>query len=147
KSFLVASLRDKVLLSRRVSFREELALYFAECAFRPLAGLTEGLCHGGNLSWVRPLQRPKKSRASARPWWFMLSTVPVHPWSKESRIPILCSLEIAGRHLARLVVALQIVAELLAFNNFAHSCTLDGRDVDERISAAVVRLYEAEALG
>lgn len=59
----------------------------------------------------------------------------------------LCSLEIAGRHLARLVVALEFVADLLAFDDFAHSGALDGRNVYEGVSAAVVRLNEAEALG
>jgi len=59
----------------------------------------------------------------------------------------LSSLKIASRHFAGLVVALQIVAKLLAFDDFAHSGALDGRDVNERVSAAVVRLDEAEALG
>src|SRR5690606_35787278 len=56
-------------------------------------------------------------------------------------------LEIAGRHLARLVVALQIEADLLAFDEVTHACPLDGGDVDERVGAAIVRLDEAEALG
>jgi len=59
----------------------------------------------------------------------------------------LCSLEIAGRHLARLVVALQIVADLLTFDDFTHSGAFDGRDVNEGVSATIVRLNEAEALG
>ena len=62
-------------------------------------------------------------------------------------MPILSSLKIAGRHLAGLHVPLHDVTELLAFNDFAHPCTFDGRDMDERVSAAVVRLNEAEALG
>jgi len=57
------------------------------------------------------------------------------------------SLEIAGRHLARLVVALQFEADLLAFDELAHSGAFNGRDVNERVSVAVVRLDEAEALG
>jgi len=57
------------------------------------------------------------------------------------------SLEIAGRHFARLDVALQFEADLLAFDELAHTSALDGRDVDERIGAAIVRLDEAEALG
>jgi hypothetical protein len=57
------------------------------------------------------------------------------------------SLKVASRHLARLVVALEFVADLLAFDDFAHSSALDGRDVNEGVSAAVVRLNEAEALG
>ena len=56
-------------------------------------------------------------------------------------------LQIAGRHFARLVVALHLEADLLAFDEFAHSGALDGRDVDERIGAAIVGLDEAEALG
>ena len=78
----------------------------------------------------------------------MLSTVPVHPWSTESGYRDASgSLQVAGRHLARLAVALQFVADLLAFDEFAHSGALDGRNMDERIGAAVVRLNEAEALG
>ena len=66
---------------------------------------------------------------------------------KGKQISILSVLQIAGRHLARLVVALEIEADLLAFNELAHAGALDGRDVDEGVSAAVVRLNEAEALG
>jgi len=66
---------------------------------------------------------------------------------KGEQVPILGSLEIAGRHLAGLRVALEIEAKLLAFDDFAHACTLDSRDVNERIRAAIVRLDEAEALG
>jgi hypothetical protein len=78
----------------------------------------------------------------------MLSTVPVHPWSTESKYPVgLGSLQIASGHLARLHVALEFVAKLLAFDDFAHTSTFDRRDVDERISAAIVRLDEAETLG
>lgn len=59
----------------------------------------------------------------------------------------LSRLQIAGRHLAGLPVPLHVVAELLAFDEFAHARTLDGRDVDECVRAAVVRLNEAKALG
>ena len=59
----------------------------------------------------------------------------------------LSGLKLARRHLARLVVALKVVAQLLAFNDFAHASAFDGRDVNEHISVAVVRLDEAEALG
>jgi hypothetical protein len=76
----------------------------------------------------------------------LLSTVPVHPWSKESSYR-LYGLQVASRHLARLVVALEVEADLLAFDDFAHSSALDGRDVNEGVSAAVVRLNEAEAFG
>jgi hypothetical protein len=57
----------------------------------------------------------------------------------------LSSLKVAGRHLARLRVALEIVAKLLAFYDFAHSGALDSGDVNESVSAAIVRLNEAEA--
>lgn len=59
----------------------------------------------------------------------------------------LSGLQIAGRHFARLVVALQFEADLLAFDGFVHTCALDSRDVDERIGAAFVRLDESKALG
>jgi hypothetical protein len=66
---------------------------------------------------------------------------------KGKQIPYLSSLEIASRHFARLVVALKVVAQLLAFNDFAHTCTLYSGDVYECVCAAVVWLNEAEALG
>lgn len=58
---------------------------------------------------------------------------------------MLGSLEIAGGHLARLVISLQFEADLLAFDEFAHARALDSRDMDERIGAAIIRLNEAEA--
>jgi hypothetical protein len=61
--------------------------------------------------------------------------------------PSLGSLQIAGRHLTRLLVALEVEADLLAFDEIAHSSALDSRDVNESISAAVVGLNEAEAFG
>ena len=54
---------------------------------------------------------------------------------------------IAGRHLARLDVALEIESDLLALDDFPHSGAFDGRDMHEGVTAAVVRLNEAEALG
>jgi hypothetical protein len=56
-------------------------------------------------------------------------------------------LEIASGHFARLVVALHVVANLLALDDFAHTGALDGRNVDECVRTAIVRLNEAEALG
>jgi hypothetical protein len=51
-------------------------------------------------------QVQKKARQSAWPRLvILLSTVPVHPWSKESGYR-LYGLQVASRHLARLVVAL-----------------------------------------
>ena len=55
-------------------------------------------------------------------------------------------LQIAGRHLARLHVALQIVSDLLTFNDFAHSSAFDRRNMDESVSSAIIRLDETEAL-
>jgi hypothetical protein len=57
------------------------------------------------------------------------------------------SLKVAGRHFARLNIALKLVTEFLAFNDLAHTGAFDGRDMDESISAAIVRLNEAKALG
>jgi hypothetical protein len=45
------------------------------------------------------------------------------------------------------VVSLEIEADLLAFDEFAHSGALDGGDMNEGVSAAIVRLNKAEALG
>lgn len=76
----------------------------------------------------------------------MLSTSPgCHGQAKADAE--LGSLEIAGRHLARLAVALHVIGDLLAFNDFAHAGALNGRDMHEGIRAAVVRLNETEALG
>jgi len=72
--------------------------------------------------------------------------MPVHPWSKGSRY-LLSVLQIAGRHFAGLVVALEFKADFLAFDELTHTGAFDGRDVDKSVSAAVVRLDEAEALG
>ena len=66
---------------------------------------------------------------------------------KGEPMPMLSSLEIAGRHLAGLIVPLHLIPNLLAFHDFAHSGAFDGRDVDEGVRAAIVRLNEAEALG
>ena len=60
-------------------------------------------------------------------------------------MPMLSSLEIAGRHLAGLHVPLHVVADLLAFDDFAHSSAFDGRDMDENVLSAIVRLNKAEA--
>ncbi|MBB4288218.1 hypothetical protein GGE16_000234 [Rhizobium leguminosarum] len=76
----------------------------------------------------------------------MLPAVPVHPWSKESRYR-LSVLEIASGHFARLAVTLKVEADLLAFDEIAHSGALDGGDVNEGVSVAIVRLNEAEAFG
>ena len=53
-----------------------------------------------------------------------------------------------GHRRYRRVVAILLLTErnLLAFVERAPACALDGADVDEHVVAAVVRLYEAEAL-
>ena len=56
-------------------------------------------------------------------------------------------LQIAGGLLARALVGLELVAELLAFDDIAHAGTFDGRDVNESVRTAVIRLNETEALG
>jgi hypothetical protein len=45
------------------------------------------------------------------------------------------------------VVSLEIEADLLTLDEFAHSGALDGGDMDEGVSAAIIGLNEAEALG
>jgi len=66
---------------------------------------------------------------------------------KGKQISILGGLQIGSRHLARLIVALELEADLLPFDKFAHSGALDSGDVHERVCATVIRLDEAEALG
>lgn len=41
---------------------------------------------------------------------------------------------------------LQVVAVLLAFDDFAHASAFHGRNMDERVGAAVVRLNETELI-
>jgi hypothetical protein len=57
------------------------------------------------------------------------------------------SAELACGHLARFVVALELEAELLTFDDRIHACAFNSRDVNEHVGAAVVGLNEAEALG
>jgi hypothetical protein len=56
------------------------------------------------------------------------------------------SLKLAGGHLARLLITLDFESELLPFNDRVHAGAFNGRDVNEYVRAAVVRLDEAEAL-
>src|SRR4051812_16974592 len=56
-------------------------------------------------------------------------------------------LQLAGRHLAAALVALELEADLLAFRQRAEARTFDGGDVDEHVLAAAIRLDEAKALG
>lgn len=57
------------------------------------------------------------------------------------------SAQLACGHLARLIVALELKAELLTFDNRIHAGAFNSRDVNEHIGAAVVRRDETEALG
>lgn len=61
--------------------------------------------------------------------------VPLDPWSKRWQVTI-GDLQVAGRHLPRLDVALELVTNLLTLYDFAHSGAFDGRDVNERVRAA-----------
>src|SRR5690606_20974220 len=56
-------------------------------------------------------------------------------------------LQLTSRFLARATVALDFVGNLLVFVQAAQAGLLDGRDVDEDVLAAVIRLDEAVALG
>jgi hypothetical protein len=76
----------------------------------------------------------------------VLSAVPVHPWSKESRYQ-LSGLKLAGGHLARLLIALKLVPDFLTFDDFTHTSALHGRNMNEGVFAAVIGLNKAEALG
>src|SRR5258708_466850 len=60
---------------------------------------------------------------------------------------VLGGLELAGGHLAATLVALELEGDLLAFVERSEARAFHGRDVDENVRAAVVRLDEAEALG
>ena len=53
----------------------------------------------------------------------------------------------AGRVFARATVLLKLVADFLTVIQRMHACTLNGRDVDEDISPAVIRLDKTKALG
>jgi hypothetical protein len=77
--------------------------------------------------------------------WQSLLTLDIALQASSKRL--LSVLQIAGRHLARLVVALEFKADLLAFDQLAHSGALDSGYMNEGVSAAIVRLDEAEALG
>jgi hypothetical protein len=59
----------------------------------------------------------------------------------------LSGLELTCGHLARLAILLKFESQLLTFNDRAHPSAFNGRDVNENVGAAVVRLNEAEALG
>src|SRR5258708_25806597 len=54
-------------------------------------------------------------------------------------------LQIGSRRLAAPPVGFNVEADLLAFDQAAHSGALDGRDVNEHVRAASLLLNEAEA--
>jgi hypothetical protein len=59
----------------------------------------------------------------------------------------LSSGEVACAHLAALVVADDVEVQLLTFGDGRHAGALNGRDVNEYVCAAIVRLNEAVTLG
>lgn len=56
-------------------------------------------------------------------------------------------LQIAGRHLARALVTLQVIGHLLAVDQLGQTRTLDRRDMHEDILPTIVGLNEAKPLG
>lgn len=72
--------------------------------------------------------------------------VPVHPWSPAGD-KFLCRLQVLGSVLARLRVAHDFEAELLALDNGVQSRAFHGGNVNEHIRLAVLGSNEAEALG
>jgi hypothetical protein len=90
--------------------------------------------------------KKQKGRASARPFQWKWSLVPVHPWSTAT-IARSRSLKLFRSHLAGPVVASDFESNLLAFLQIPHPSPFDGGDVYEHILAAVIGLNEAETLG
>jgi hypothetical protein len=88
----------------------------------------------------------QKGRAKARPFEWQLSLVPVHPWSTAT-IAKSRSLKLLGGHFAGFVVACDLKSDLLPFAKITHPSALDGRDMDENVLTAIIRLDEAKALG
>src|SRR3546814_14851283 len=72
--------------------------------------------------------------------------VPVYPGSAAAMTKS-GSLRVFGRALARALVLHDVVGHLLAVGQATHAGTLDGRNMDENVRAAVVGLNEAEAIG
>ncbi|MDQ0322837.1 hypothetical protein QO002_005043 [Pararhizobium capsulatum DSM 1112] len=129
----------------RFVFRKKLLLNVAKGDLSLLARLGERLRHV--FSWARIGEKKQKARQ-----WIWPAEITYFPQCQYIRghrkADIrLCCLEIASRHLARLVISLQVEADLLTFDEFAHTGALYGRDVNEGVRATVVGLNEAEALG
>src|SRR5690606_30308106 len=57
------------------------------------------------------------------------------------------SLQVFGRALARTLVLHDLVGNLLAIGQATHAGTLNGRNMDENVRAAVIGLNEAKTLG
>jgi hypothetical protein len=83
-------------------------------------------CAAGIDAWLE-----SKGRARARPFVDirLSSSIPVHPWQSTADEGSSGSPKLFGRHLARLVVAHDFVAELLALGDVAHTSALNGGDV------------------
>lgn len=58
-----------------------------------------------------------------------------------------CRAKVIGGILAGPAVLNNLVADLLSVRERTHTCALYGRDVNENVRAAVIRLDEAKALG
>jgi hypothetical protein len=62
------------------------------------------------------------------------------------RLGRLTCTQLIGRHFARLVIAPHLVVDFLPVVQTAHTGALDGRNMDEDVSAAVIRLDKTETL-
>jgi hypothetical protein len=132
----------------RLVLREELGLDVAEGDLRPLARFAVCFCHVGSdtrgLDARAKTKRPGKSPGLE---WITCFRQCQYIRGQREADTDLSVLEIASGHLARLVVTLEVEADLLAFDKVAHSGALDGGDVNEGVVAAIIRLNEAEAFG
>jgi hypothetical protein len=91
---------------------------------------------------MRPKKRPGKLPDPIGDYAFDSASTSVVTGKHKDQ---LSSLKVASRHLARLVVAFHLEANLLAFDDFTHTSALYSGNVNENVRAAVVRLNEAEA--
>ena len=86
-------------------------------------------------SWKR------ESKSAARPVGAALGAIRARPGFQS-----LGCLQLPSGRLPAALIAFQLVAKLLAFVQRDHARSLDRRDVDEDVRAAIVGLDEAEAL-
>src|SRR5687768_13674870 len=91
----------------------------------------------------RPPWRPERKRRRK----LSLPPPPEKSCAGDRRLNSALGLQLTSRFLARTLVALDFVGNLLVFIEAAQARLFDGRDVDENVLAAVVRLDEAVALG